>query len=54
MLLLGRCSADTTEWSIDFLFLAEVPVCLVMSKKLIEFLVYFSDFYYNVIACFYA
>ena len=25
-----------------------------MSKKLIEFLVNFSDFYYNVIACFYA
>ena len=25
-----------------------------MSKKLIEFLVHFSDFYYNVIACFYA
>ena len=26
----------------------------VISKKLIEFLVHFSDFYYNVIACFYA
>ena len=26
----------------------------MMSKKLIEFLVNFSDFYYNVIACFYA
>ena len=26
----------------------------LMSKKLIEFLVHFSDFYYNVIACFYA
>ena len=25
-----------------------------MSKKLIEFLVHFSDFSYNVIACFYA
>ena len=25
-----------------------------MSKKIIEFLVYFSDFIYNVIACFYA
>ena len=25
-----------------------------MSKKLIEFLVHFSDLYYNVIACFYA
>ena len=25
-----------------------------MSQKLIEFLVPFSDFYYNVIACFYA
>ena len=25
-----------------------------MSKKLIQFLVHFSDFYYNVIACFYA
>ena len=25
-----------------------------MSKKLIEFLVNFSDFYYKVIACFYA
>ena len=25
-----------------------------MSKKLIEFLVHFSNFYYNVIACFYA
>ena len=25
-----------------------------MSKKLIEFLVHFSDFFYNVIACFYA
>ena len=25
-----------------------------MSKKLIEFLVHFYDFYYNVIACFYA
>ena len=24
-----------------------------MSQKLIEFLVHFSDFYYNVIACFY-
>ena len=24
-----------------------------MSKKLIEFLVHFYDFYYNVIACFY-
>ena len=26
----------------------------MMSQKLIEFLVHFSDFYYNVIACFYA
>ena len=26
----------------------------VMSKKLIEFLVHFSEFSYNVIACFYA
>ena len=26
----------------------------MMSKKLIEFLVHFSDLYYNVIACFYA
>ena len=26
----------------------------LMSKKLIEFLVHFSDFYYNVITCFYA
>ena len=26
----------------------------VISQKLIEFLVHFSDFYYNVIACFYA
>ena len=25
-----------------------------MSKKLIEFIVHFSDLYYNVIACFYA
>ena len=25
-----------------------------MSKKLIEFLVHFSNFYYNVISCFYA
>ena len=25
-----------------------------MSQKLIEFFVHFSDFYYNVIACFYA
>ena len=25
-----------------------------MSQKLIKFLVHFSDFYYNVIACFYA
>ena len=26
----------------------------VMSKKLIEFLIHFSEFSYNVIACFYA
>ena len=26
----------------------------MMSQKLIKFLVHFSDFYYNVIACFYA
>ena len=25
-----------------------------MSQKLIEFLVHFYDFYYNVVACFYA
>ena len=28
--------------------------CQLMSQKLIEFLVHFSDFIYNVIACFYA
>ena len=27
---------------------------VLMSKKLIKFLVHFSDFIYNVIACFYA
>ena len=38
------------------MFLLECVVChcMLMSKKLIEFLVNFSDFSYNIIAYFYA
>ena len=34
--------------------MTQICKCRLMSKKLIKFLVYFSDFYDNVIAYFYA